>query len=683
MNTRNKVILHLLSENQSQYTTIDQIAEVTGAGIRTIHRDLTGLERSLGFRGLKLERRRGYGIRLMDPLPDNLAESLIPTAESSYLRNDQRPMLILLYLIVAGDWIKLSELAHVLFVSDSTISSDVNTLKSQLPDGFVIDRQKGIGIRLIAREDDTRLLFLSAFPVVFPHYVIFGESGRSISEGRLITAFKVRHDEERIKDRIKETESLLGYQFSPSYRCLLYSYLYLLSRRLPASCFIKDRVKSNLDIPEPFRKAAKVMLETDLIEYSHSPVVITAELEVLARIIASCETSIPPTSSVDKFMGDLKLSIETMLERSLNRLEEKEKIWLHDDRILLNYLRMTITAATYRIDLGLSFWKKSGLITYPCIVDIPETDILTSQFLTDFDRILNEPEPEIVRQELQEASLALTARLETIRSRNSREIRVGIFCYEGLGMSNYILSIARDVFPARTVFNTMWELDLDDNLKSDGYHLVISTHPLHLWKPRQLILNGDNSPEEIRRQLKEFVREMDFKPVVLPRDQKKIESSGNMRTSSPGDEKYSLRDVISVISGFFVEQEVPGGNLISQAVSALDNDDCDIETLIHDFNRRESFGSLRFEELNIRILHCRSRGIPEPRAGVIQTKGNESTVLVIAAPLTAEQAQTHALSEIVIALTDSADFAEILARGSKSDIQSHLLTIFGRKNKEV
>ncbi len=652
-------------------------------GTRTIHRDLTGLERSLGFRGLRLERRRGYGIRLIDPLPDNLAEDLIPAGTSSYLKNDQRPMLILLYLIVSGDWIKLSELAHVLFVSDSTISSDVNSLESLLPDGFVINRQKGIGIRLIAREDITRLLFLSAFPVVFPHHVIFGESDSSMGEGRLITAFKVRHGKERIRDRIKRTESILGYQFSPSYQCLLYSYLYLLSRRLPFGCFIKDRVKSNLDIPDPFRKAAKAMMETDLTEYSHSPAVVSAELEVLARIIASCETSIPPTSSVDEFMGNLKTSIETMLEKSLNRLEEKEKIWLHDDRILLNYLRMTITAAACRIDLGLSFWKKSGLVTYPRIVDLPEADVLTDQFLTEFGRILNEPEPEIVRRELQEASLALAARLETIRSRSSGELRVGIFCYEGLGMSSYILSIARDVFPAGTVFKTMWEPDLDDNLKSDGYHLVISTHPLHSWKTRQLILNGDNSPEEIRRQLKEFVREMDFQPAVLNRDRKKTELSGNIRSLSSGDEKYSLKDVISVISGFFVELEVPGGNLISQAASALDNGDCDIETLIHDFDRRESFGSLKFEELNIRILHCRSRGIPEPRAGVIQTEGNDSTVLVIAAPLTAEQAQTHALSEIVIALTDSPDFAEILAGGSKSDIQSHLLTIFGRKNKEV
>ena len=142
----------------------------------------------------------------------------------------------------------------------------------------------------------------------------------------------------------------------------------------------------------------------------------------------------------------------------------------------------------------------------------------------------------------------------------------------------------------------------------------------------------------------------------------------------------SLPVIMSVISGFFVEKRQARSDLLSQAVLALsERGDCNTEILRRDFERRESYGSLVFEELNVRILHCRTEGVPEPRAGVIQTVPMEPTVLVLAAPLTASPVQTHALSEIVIALTDFGDFADVLARGSRRDIQGRLLTLFSQK----
>lgn len=686
MTSRNQAILYLLSENRSRYTTIDQIAGVTGAGIRTIHRDLEGLERSLRLRGVRLERRRGYGIRLIDPLPDRLAESVIPAGTGSSVESGQRPMLILLYLIIAGDWIKLSELAHALYVSDSTISSDISSLESWLPETIDVERHKGTGVRLKSDELPARLFFLSAFSSVFPSYLIFGEpvsgSGPAAGEERLIRVLEIREDIERIQKKIRDAETILGYQFSPAYQSFLFSYLFLLSRRLPVNGLLEEKARYRLDIPEPYYEAAIAMAATDLAEHSSSPTAVAAELDLLSRVIASCETSTPPDNSVDEYMGSLRTEINAMLEHSLSRLEEKEKIWLHDDRILLNYLRMTIGSAARRIDLGLPYWKELGLSPYPGLEDTPEAAVLVSQFLSDLGRLLKEPTPAVVRREIQEASLALAARLETMRSRNPREIRVRILCYEGLGMSNYILAIARDVFPKGTVFNAMWDPDFEQSPDSDGYHLVISTFPIHVRGTRQLILNGDNSPEELRRQLKDTIKEMDLQPDSISRKRKITDQPDEceLQSTSVDGEGYSLADIMSVIGGFFVEMESAGGNLFAQAISALDRGDCDTECLLGDFERRESFGSLVFEELNIRILHCRSEGIPEPRAGVIQTEGDEETILVLAAPLSARQSQTHALSEIVIALTDYQDFPEILARGSKREIQSHLLSIFGQKN---
>ena len=98
-----------------------------------------------------------------------------------------------------------------------------------------------------------------------------------------------------------------------------------------------------------------------------------------------------------------------------------------------------------------------------------------------------------------------------------------------------------------------------------------------------------------------------------------------------------------------------------------------------DFARRESYGSLVFTEINVRILHCRTEGVPEPRAGVIQGDPGDETILVLVAPVTAGQSETHALSEIVIALTEYPDFPEVLAQGEKREIQARLMTLFGQR----
>ena len=98
MTSRLLEVLKLLA-GSSNYTTVEQIAEATGAGVRTIHRDLEVLERSLSLRGVRMERRRGFGVRLIDPVPTRLMESAGHMRGPSVAESGQRPLLILLYMI--------------------------------------------------------------------------------------------------------------------------------------------------------------------------------------------------------------------------------------------------------------------------------------------------------------------------------------------------------------------------------------------------------------------------------------------------------------------------------------------------------------------------------------------------------------------------------------------------------
>jgi mannitol operon transcriptional antiterminator len=181
------------------------------------------------------------------------------------------------------------------------------------------------------------------------------------------------------------------------------------------------------------------------------------------------------------------------------------------------------------------------------------------------------------------------------------------------------------------------------------------------------VLNGDDSPTELRHRLRTAAAELE-----------KSGTPTGSRGISDAEPSYSLKTVMDVIGGFFVAQCREGEDPLETTLNSLDRGDCDRAVMEADFLRRESFGSLVFEELGIRLLHCRTEGIPEPRAGVIQYPDPADTVLVLAAPVSAKQSQTHALSEIVIALTEYDDFVGVLATGNRREIQARLMTLFGQ-----
>jgi mannitol operon transcriptional antiterminator len=683
MTSRLLAVLKLLADS-SNYTTVEQIAEATGAGVRTIHRDLEVLERSLNLRGVRMERRRGFGVRLIDPVPSRLMESAGNMRGPSFTESGQRPLLILLYMILAADWIKLSEIAHVLFVSDSTVSSDLSSLEEILPDSVFIEKQKGTGVRMLADETDIRMLFLSAFPDLVPVYLLYGSENGGDSENgeeRMIRLIGIRDYRERFFKIIREAEDLLGYRLSPSSSGVLYSYLFLLARRIPLTGNLRRLSPSGLKVPEMYIQAARRMMTSDAWELLSSETDTGEEVFLLARVLASMEVAAASPESVEAYLGDLWGPVNAIIEHTLGRLEGSRRVWLHDDRLLLNYLRMTLAAAARRIDLGIPGWREIGLHPYPGLEDSPEAAALVSQFLEEMDERLPDLSPSKVRREIQEASLALGAHIELLQSRHAPELRVRILCLEGLGMSNYIAALVRDVLPRGVIVDSQWDPDFEENQVPGEYDLVISSFPLKVRGCRHVLIRVDSSPEEIRALLREAAADLEKPKMRSGKEEpKRAEKQRDVVSVGEQVQDLSLPVIMSVISGFFVEKRHARSDLLTQAVLALsERGDCDTEILRRDFERRESYGSLVFEELNVRILHCRTEGIPEPRAGVIQTVPMEPTVLVLAAPLTASPVQTHALSEIVIALTDFGDFADVLARGSRRDIQGRLLTLFSRK----
>jgi mannitol operon transcriptional antiterminator len=708
-------ILRLLS-GQTDFITIDRIAESTGAGVRTIHRDLERLERILALRGVRVERRRGHGVRLIDPLP----EALLPRGdpESGVRRigtahrhgGEQRPFLMVLYLLASARWTKLSELAHVFFVSDSSVSSDLLQVEAYLPAGVVVERQKGVGVRIVAEEDRARLLFLGIFSFLLPHSLLLHgepESGRPSSgpktaTGRLLESIGYYRTAQQLLNAIAAAEETCRFAFAPSYSSFLYNYLFITRCRIPEVGPARRVRRYNLELPSIYQDASRRCAAVALGDILGDDVP-WQEVDLLARILAAAEPVDVSLPGVADIIGTLAKEIDSVLEHTLADLEERERIWLHDDQRLLDYLRMMFAAAARRIALGIPFRERGVPQATPDPEDLV-LSVLDRRFQTAFRHVLADYLPAaraeatyVVRRELRETELALMARLEALRMRRAGELVVKVLCYEGMGMSAYLAALARDVLPAGARIDARWEYAFGTAKDRSRYDLVISTFALDLEDTPVLVVTGDEPPDSIRNKMRTavqaLVKEGGAYPVTgteasepVPADHHEEESSG-----------LSLTTAMSVIHGFFLREIGPEDALMEIAVDALDaRGDCDRDQLHSDFERREEYGSLVFEEEGIRLLHCRSRGIPEPRAGVIRRKrpighlpvtsqspGSPPVpvtppVLVMSAPVNSPPNSIRVLSELVVALTDYPGFSELLGTGDRSALQASLLVLFSR-----
>jgi len=670
MKHRVRAILQLLDSRQG-YTTIERIAQATGAGVRTIHRDLERLERSLALRGVRIERRRGFGIRLIDPLPEEILRSQLGSGGDSGVDSDQRPLMILLYLAATGDWTKLSELALALFVSDSSISGDMTTLDEVLGGGVSIERQKGVGARLVGSELDIRFLFLACFPAVFPQYVLVSMQASDWNEAgsgseRLVDEMGLREQQPGILKAIARAEESLDLSFAPAYRSLLYGYLYLLNRRLAADHAVEILPAPIAPIPEPYHAAARAML----LGYALHGDVPEIETELLARILASCEVAVPLADRTSELVGDLAGPVNACLERTLAVLEEQERIWIHDDRIVLDFVRITAAAAIRRIELGIARWRSFVTIPYPDLEERSEAAILTVEFLQEFAPRFEGLSAADVRRELREIVFALSARIETLRRRRAGDVTVRILCYEGLGMSSYLDALVRELLPASAYVDATWDPQFARTSNSMQWDLVISTYPTGVTDVREVLIRSDQSPGEIRESIQTAIRE-------VVRSDGRRNGSINQRDSVSEDQSgISIRTIMAVIRNFFIlprDETIP---LLDQATNALDTGDCDRATLRADLERRESYGTLVFEDIGVRLVHCRTRGIPEPRAGVIRSLDESPTILVLAAPVTAPATETRVLSELVVALTETDGFARALTEAKRSSVRALLLAMY-------
>ena len=157
MEQRTREILKLLLQEKNFQTT-SELAKFLGVSSKTISRQIPKVEEVLQSAGLELEKKSGAGILVTgsDVKKYLLAEKLKSAKKRDYSAAERKSVIIG-KLLTSREPVKLFALSNGLFVTDATISNDLDKLEDWFREqNLKLLRKPGLGVSLLGNERDLR-----------------------------------------------------------------------------------------------------------------------------------------------------------------------------------------------------------------------------------------------------------------------------------------------------------------------------------------------------------------------------------------------------------------------------------------------------------------------------------------------------------------------------------------------
>ncbi|PLT28167.1 BglG family transcription antiterminator [Peribacillus deserti] len=462
MNTRQKQIMHLLSEKKDkEFITINEIAKVLNCSEKTVRNDFKQIDDWLkkDFQATII-RKPNVGVRI--DIPKDEKKRLFSLMQDGKRNNDgndiNRKIEILSWLLKDDKTLSLLDLSERFFVSKHVIKQDLEEMESWLElFDLSIESRKKVGIRLIGDEKHKRAA-LSRI-----HHL--GKDGKLTN---LYESWFVNYEIDNVKQRIKKIENELNKDFTKESLNNLIFHLLIIVKRIKAKQIIS---MTKHDLENLKSKKDYEVVKKHLNELERTFVMRFPEEEIgyfLLHILGSKEknTSIPKH-------GDLPPKMISFLTALIKKMSYRTNVEHEKDEQLFQNLAIHMQSAFERIEHGLYY--RNPLLndikkTYPYMFDTLFHVTKEIEGLVGFGF----PEDEIGYLVLHfEAS---KERLNKIDGKNKRAV---VVCSMGIGMSQLLTTKMERKFHSLDIINCVAAEDLDESIKENRPDFIISTIPLN------------------------------------------------------------------------------------------------------------------------------------------------------------------------------------------------------------
>ncbi len=727
MKPRLRRILDLLMDRPG-FVPVPELAGEIGAGVRTVFRDLQELEFLLRDYGLVIEKRRSVGIRLLGdsaPLRDEARSAASGDAGSSRLSGPRRlaglgsahrQLATLVYLGHTGRVVKLNELATLFFVSDSCVSGDLKDLDSFLAArglSAVLDRQRGIGVTLSGNEWDIRMAILhGAADLVHPQeliqHILFDAADDR--PGRLLATLGFDADRETFLQAITGAESRLGYRFSWNDFALLFLYLAVATRRAELAdageiagtgegAPERERDPGISSLPSAVPESVARRLWTALAGGNAE-----TEIRGLSLLLSALEPG--EIRESNRCHPDIDRAVSALLA-GLER--EKSPLYSFDSR-LFHTLRVGLSSLVYKKLLHIPRNDPAGsgingpYAQAPAPTEGPPLPVPGGSPAEPSPGTAPTPPPPdranlatllhgilapilaamygITVNPAELAAVAITVRAaEETMAGSRRRFRVLVTCFEGIFLAQFIAALLRAHFPEVTVVSALsCDRATDPWILANAVDLVVTTFPSGLTAAPEYVLSSPFDAASFRGEMTEVLARLSKAEGMREADAEGAAggevAAGGAAAQKAGPDR-AIDAALQLVGNFswlsaaeagadaertsLIANLVCGGGTVAEREAA--------SVLKADLDRREALGTVVLEESGIRLYHCRSKAVKEPRVGVI----GSSCFLI--APERASEETVQALSRISVALMESDEFTRAIVRGDSGSIRRQLFAI--------
>lgn len=603
--TREKAIIELLVKTSGKHT-VTSLANHLNVSVRTVHRDLIGVEKILHSFNLHLLRNIETGLKI-----EGKNENIFRLVQNvtTIIPIDQTPeekKLLLLIALMQEEAFKIQALANELGVSNATLTTYLEELTEWLSSfNVTITRKRGVGVDLIGSESAKRKALASYFLLFFNEELIeslFLLENHKYAKELILHYF---HPEYIVViDRIVNTIfDRTQQRLADNDYIGLIVHIGITMQRVDASFFLEEDEGAIHNLTNEYNLINEICAE---LETAFSVAFTEQDIIYLAVILKGSKLQAVNVVPYDS------LVLSKMVKSLIQDVSSQLHIDLTNDFSLYQGLLAHMEPSLYRIKQQMGLFnplKEEIKQKYPILFLAVKNSV--EQLFTEIDSI---PDDEIAFIVLHFGS-ALVMREEKL------SIQALVVCPTGIGTSKMLASrIKKEIIGIDHIdIKSIKEVHDQTNIKN--YDLIISTVKLPSLNNGYLLVSPLLTEENIlaiksylRNNLKKLTEKREYIPIpsteVSPTG---VASSGTI-VELLSQLKAIQESIEAVLNNFRVykmhhinnHEKVLAEMVITAQKEELLNSAIDVLTALRE---RERKGGLGIPGTGMGLFHCRDKNI--------------------------------------------------------------------------
>ncbi|MBN2619024.1 MAG: hypothetical protein JXR64_11995, partial [Spirochaetales bacterium] len=386
------------------------------------------------------------------------------------------------------------------------------------------------------------------------------------------------------------------------------------------------------------------------------------EISLLGVILQTLEVGDSNIENIKGISSLITVKIKNLTNKMITEFSKSDKklYYLNDniEAVLSLSLAVLILRLNYKIpfwhgnwgDTSQEDWGKDEKVKILSSLIKKSFGIETTLF--DLDNIL-----------LQFHSLVLLN-----NQRIKQRLRTVICCFEGVGIAAYLQTILQqeiediEIIEATAVYKLNQEY-----IDKKQVELVISTFPINDINIPVIEVSLPLNKGEIISQITSSAKDINKTEYkIINKTQKESTLSFDI-----------IIDFIHYFKLISFENIYTNNEIIGQLSKNLTTRPQDEEELNLSLQKREDLGPLYFDEYGIKILHCKSRAVTVPTAGVIEFHDKSiPRIIYMIAPDPCSDIYRKLLSTITVSFLENRNFRNSVQFGNIDEIRKNLMNIY-------